>query len=57
MKLTPPTKIVFWIATALAALSLISTFATKLPIVSGNEYLVAIAAFVLLWLGNAMKGF
>jgi len=56
MKLSPPTKIVFWIATVLAALGFIGNF-VALPVVSGLSFWFVVVGFVLLWLGNAMKGF
>ena len=56
MKLTPPTKIVFWIATVLGALGILDHF-MALPIVDGNEFWLLAAGFVLLWLGNTLKGF
>ena len=53
MKLTPPKKIVFWIATVLAALGLLGSFVT-LPFVSANAFWFVVVGFVLLWLGNAV---
>ena len=57
MRLTPPTKVVFWISTVVAVLALISNFSSKLPVVGGNEFLFMVVAFILLWLGVALKGF
>ena len=57
MKLTPPTTLVFWIATVVAALAIVSNFVSKLPVVGGNEFLFMVVAFVLLWLGVALKDF
>ena len=56
MKLTPPTKNVFWIATVLAAVGLVASFVT-IPFVSAYAFWFVVVGFVLLWLGNAMKGF
>ena len=56
MKLTPPTKNVFWIATVLAALGLVASF-VAIPFVSTYAFWFVVVGFVLLWLGNAMKGF
>jgi hypothetical protein len=56
MKLSAPTKLVFWIATVLAALGFVGNFVT-LPVVSGLSFWFVVIGFVLLWLGNAMKGF
>ena len=57
MKLSPPTKIVFWLSTILAVLGIVSQLLVKIPVVSGNEFWFVAAGFVLLWLGNALKGF
>lgn len=56
MKLTPPTKNVFWIATVLAALGLIGSL-VAIPVVSQYAFWLVVVGFVLLWLGNTMKGF
>ena len=56
MKLNPPTKVVFWISTILAILGIIATVVT-IPFVSGFAFWFVAAGFVLLWLGNTMKGF
>ncbi len=56
MRLTPPTKNVFWIATVVGALGLISKF-ISIPFVSANAFWFVVIGFVLLWLGNTVKGF
>ena len=56
MKLSAPTKSVFWIATVLAALGILGTLVT-LPIISGIAFWLLAIGFVLLWLGNVLKGF
>ena len=56
MKLSPPTKTVFWLSTVLAVLGILGTFIT-IPFVSGFAFWLVAAGFVLLWLGNALKGF
>jgi len=56
MKLTPPTRNVFWIATVLAALGLIGNF-VSIPFVSAYAFWFVLVGFVLLWLGNTVKGF
>jgi len=56
MRLTAPTKLVFWIATILALLGLLAAFIT-IPFVSDYKYWVEVAAFVLLWAGVYFKGF
>ena len=56
MKLTPPTRNVFWIATVLAALGLIGSL-VAIPVVSQYAFWFVVVGFILLWLGNTMKGF
>ncbi len=56
MKLSPPTKNVFWIATVIGVLGLLGQFVT-LPFVSANAFWFVAIAFVLLWLGNYFKDF
>lgn len=56
MHINRPNRVVFIIASILAALALISHYATNLPIVGGNEFLVLAIAFILLWLGVVLKG-
>ena len=57
MKLTPPTKNVYWIATVLAVLGLIGELTPFVAFLSGYSFWFALVAFVLLWLGVSMKGF
>jgi uncharacterized membrane protein len=57
MKLTPPTRVVFVIATILAALAIISVYFSRMPIVGGNEFLALAIAFILLWLGVVLRDF
>ncbi len=56
MKLSKPTKNVFWIATVLAALGIIGKL-VSIPFVSQYSFWFVAIGFVLLWLGNTMKGF
>ncbi len=56
MRLTPPKKTVFWIATILAVLGILATF-VSIPFVSANAFWFVVVGFVLLWLGNTVKGF
>ncbi len=56
MRLTPPKKNVFWIATVLAALGFVGNF-VSIPFVSAYAFWFVVVGFVLLWLGNAVKGF
>lgn len=54
MRLTPPKAMTFWVATALAVLGLLGQFVDAL-----NPYSVwlVLVGFVVLWIGNAVKGF
>ncbi|MGD8458470.1 MAG: hypothetical protein PVF83_19005 [Anaerolineales bacterium] len=56
MRLTPPKKIVFWISVILAVLGLIAYF-VSIPFLSGITFWLVVAGYVLLFLGNAVKGF
>ena len=56
MKLSTPTKVVFWLSTVLAVLGILGQF-IALPLVGGFEFWLVAAGFVLLWLGNTLKGF
>ena len=56
MRLTPPKKWVFWVSVILAALALIGTL-VSIPVVSAYAFWLLLIGFVLLALGNAMKGF
>ncbi|MDO9546868.1 MAG: hypothetical protein Q7J07_09005 [Pelolinea sp.] len=56
MKISAPTKKVFWISTVLSALGLVASF-VSIPFVSANAFWFVVVGNVLLWLGNAMKGF
>ncbi len=54
MKLSTPTMIVFWIATVLAVLGLLSQFGV---FSFAPAFWLAFVGFALLWLGNVLKGF
>jgi hypothetical protein len=56
MKLTPPKNVTFWIATIVGFLAIISAYVTKIPVVSGNEFLFLVAGFVLYFVGIVFKG-
>jgi len=56
MKLSQPTTVVFWVATVLAVLGILGSLVT-LPFVSQFAFWFVVIGFVLLWLGNTMKGF
>ena len=56
MKLSAPKQIVFWISVALAAVAvLMKVGVLNLDFIAA--FWVALAAFVLLGLGNILKGF
>ncbi|HKJ62464.1 MAG TPA: hypothetical protein VKA94_10810 [Hyphomicrobiales bacterium] len=58
MRLTPPTNMTFLISAILAAIALVGQFASMvsnyIPI---SMFWVAIVAYVLLLLGNLVRGF
>lgn len=56
MKLTPPTKAVFWISVVLGLLGLIGTF-VSIPFVSGFAFWFVFVGFALLVAGLVLKGF
>jgi len=56
MRLTPPTKNVFWISVVVAAVGLIAKFGV-VAFLTPFAFWLVVVAFVLLVLGNTMKGF
>jgi hypothetical protein len=56
MKLSAPKSWVFWVSVILAALALLGTL-VSIPVVSAYAFWVLLIGFVLLALGNALKGF
>lgn len=56
MRLTPPKKIVFWISVILAVVGLVASFVT-IPFLSGIAFWLVLVGYVLLFLGNTVKGF
>lgn len=56
MRLTPPTKNVFWISVVVAIVGLIAKFGF-IAFLTPFAFWLILVAFVLLALGNAMKGF
>lgn len=56
MKLTPPTKNVFWISTVLSVLGLLATF-VSIPFVSAYAFWFVVVGNLLLWLSVTLKGF
>lgn len=55
MRLSPPTKAVFFLSILLAILSLAGRFA-GLPILSTYAYALMLAAYLLLFLGSLFRG-
>jgi hypothetical protein len=56
MRLNPPTKNVFYLSAALAAVGLIAEIIT-IPFLSSVAFWIVLVGYVLLFLGNTMKGF
>jgi hypothetical protein len=56
MRLNPPTKVVFWISVVLAVLGLIGQY-VSLPFVSDFAFYFVLVGYILLFLGNTLKGF
>ena len=54
MRLTPPKQIVFYISAALAVLGIIFFFVSSL---SAYAFWAILVGYVLLFMGNAVKGF
>ncbi len=58
MRLTPPTNAAFFLSMLLAGLSIIGQFVSMvsnyIPI---SMFWVAIVAYIVLWLGNLVRGF
>jgi hypothetical protein len=57
MKITPPTKTVFWLSVALAGLGLLGRYVDGLPLVSAYHYYFVLVGYGILFLGNVLKGF
>jgi hypothetical protein len=56
MQITPPTKAVFYLSLVFAAVGLVANFVT-IPVVSGIAFYLVLIGYVLLFLGNTLKGF
>jgi len=56
MDLSAPTQPVFLIALVVGVLAIISLLGVAIPVVSGYAMWLLIAAFVLLVLGNVLRG-
>jgi len=55
MKLSEPKVVTFWIAVVLAALGILANLGT-IPALASMAFFLVAAGFVLLALGNLMKG-
>jgi hypothetical protein len=55
MPLSAPTIPIFWVSVALAVLALIGHF-TKVQFLTEYQFWLAIAGYVVLFLGNILKG-
>jgi hypothetical protein len=55
MNLSPPTTVVFVVSIILAALAIIGKFAV-IPFVTEHGFWVAVAAYVILAIGNIFRG-
>ena len=53
--LSAPTVPIFWVSVALAVLALIGHF-TKVQFLTEYQFWLAIAGYVVLFLGNILKG-
>lgn len=57
MRLTAPTPVTFWIATIVAIAALVSRYAgVSIPVISGNEFVTLLVGFVILFIGNVIRG-
>jgi hypothetical protein len=56
MRLTPPTKNVFWISVVVAVVGLVAKLGV-IGFLAPYAFWLVVVAFVLLALGNTMKGF
>jgi hypothetical protein len=56
MRLNTPKRSVFYISIALAVVGLIATLIT-IPFLSGFAFWLVLVAYILLALGNVLKGF
>jgi hypothetical protein len=56
MKLTPPTQNIFYVSVVLAVVGILGSF-VSIPFVSAYAFWFVVVAYVVLFLGNTMKGF
>jgi hypothetical protein len=55
MKLSAPKQITFWVAVVVAVVGVIASLVT-IPVLSGIAFWIVVVAFVILALGNLIKG-
>ncbi len=56
MNLSAPTMPIFLVSLILAVLAVLSAKFLSIPVVSGNEFWVAVLAYIVLLVGNVAKG-
>jgi hypothetical protein len=56
MRLSPPTKNVFYLSAALVVVGLVAQIIT-IPFLSSVAFWLVLVGYLLLFLGNTMKGF
>ena len=56
MQLNPPKKIVFYISAVVAVVGMLASF-VNIPVLSDYAIWVVFLGYVLLFLGNVLKGF
>jgi len=57
MKLTPPSKLAFWISVVLAVLGVLGNFGVLSIISAGLAFWLVVVGFVVLLVGLLVKGF
>ena len=58
MRLTPPTNLTFFISMMLAVLAIVGRFVSLIQVnMPISMFWIAIVAYIVLWLGNLMRGF
>lgn len=56
MKLTPPSRLAFWISVILVGLGFLGVL-TTIPFVSGSAFWFVLVGYIVLLLGLLVKGF
>ena len=56
MRLSAPTKNIFFISIILAILAVVGVWVTAIPWVTGHAFIVLLAAYLVLLAGNVLKG-